>query len=165
LYFVGMNSTITDHDHVITIDLGATPAVVYAAISTPAGIRHWWTSGAEGDSEEGGTIRVTFREDHWTELLLEALDPGREVRWRCTAQQEDGFGQPDEWVGTTMSFLLEPAGGDRTRLRFVHHGLRALDCVDMCTGGWNFYVGQSLRRLVETGQGLPDTPRGERADA
>jgi uncharacterized protein YndB with AHSA1/START domain len=148
--------------HIITLTLDAPSDTVYDAIATPGGLRRWWTAGADGAEEVGGVIRITFREDHWTEMRIAALDPGREVRWDCVAQHEPGFERPDEWVGTSVSFRLDPVTPETTRLRFAHVGLPALDCFALCRRGWDFYVGESLRELIESGTGRPDTRAEER---
>lgn len=58
-------------------------------------------------------------------------------------------------VGTRISFELTEQG-PATRLMFVHHGLTdALDCHEICAGGWDFFLRVSLRRLLETGRGAP----------
>jgi uncharacterized protein YndB with AHSA1/START domain len=149
-------------DHTLTVALAAAPADVYDAIASPAGLRGWWTAGADGSDEVNGVFRLTFRPDHWTEMRIDRLDPGRTVGWTCVAQHEPGFTPTDEWVGTTISFTLEPTPTG-TVLRFAHHGLRRLECHQLCQRGWDFYVGHSLKALLETGTGTPDTRSEHRA--
>ena len=68
--------------------------------------------------------------------------------------------EPD-WVGTHPTFTVTTVDGDTTELEFRHVGLTdELDCIDMCTSGWNHYLA-SLRDYVETGFG---SPRGSDAD-
>lgn len=150
-------------DHTLELTLSAAPDLVFSALATPAGLRRWWTKGAEGSSEVGGRLRLSFGEDHWTEMRIDELDPAREVRWSCVAQHESGFARPDEWVGSSMTFRLEPAPDGGTTLHFAHHGLPALKCYELCRRGWDFYVGQSLRALVEDGKGSPDLRSDARA--
>jgi uncharacterized protein YndB with AHSA1/START domain len=150
-------------DHTLTLTLDATPDDVYAAIASPDGLRRWWTAGAAGSAEVDGTFRLTFRPDHWTEMRIDSLQPGREVRWSCVGQHEPGFTPTDEWVGTTVTFQLDPTPNG-TQLHFAHHGLARLECHELCQRGWDFYVGHSLKALVETGRGAPDT-RSENREA
>lgn len=150
------------NDHTLTLSLRAAPETIYEAVASPAGLRRWWAAGAHGSDQVGGIIHIAFREDHWLDMRIEQLEPGREVRWNCVAQHEPGFEKLDEWVGTSVSFRLEPAGNDTTTLHFAHHGLADLACFDGCRRGWGFYVGQSLRSLVETGTGRPDTRSEDR---
>ena len=78
------------------------------------------------------------------------------VRWtviECTFE-------PD-WVGTRPTFTITPVEGGTSELEFRHRGLtNELECIEMCTRGWNHYLG-SLRDYAETGQG---SPRGSEAD-
>ena len=152
-------------DHILTLTLNAAPDAVYSQIATADGLRRWWSAGAQGSDAVDGIIRITFREDHWTEMRIDKLDADREVRWSCVAQHEPGFERSDEWVGTTVRFRLEPTPNGDTTLHFAHHGLVTLDCFETCRRGWDFYVGQSLRALVETGEGKPDTPSRARTNS
>jgi len=57
--------------------------------------------------------------------------------------------------------VITAVDDDVSELQFRHHGLTAeLDCIEMCTRGWDHYI-ESLRRYVEVGQG---NPRGSDAD-
>ncbi len=66
-----------------------------------------------------------------------------------------------DWEGTRPTFTIASRDGDATELHFRHHGLSAeLDCIEMCTNGWNHYL-ESLRQYVEVGHGMP---KGSDAD-
>ena len=149
-------------DHTLSLTLAAASDVVYAAIASPEGLRRWWTAGAEGSDQLHGVFRLTFSPGHWTAMRIDMLEPGREVRWSCVGQHEPGFTPTDEWVSTTVSFCLEPTPRGDTVLHFAHHGLAELECNGLCRRGWNFYIGHSLKALVETGHGTPDTRSADR---
>jgi uncharacterized protein YndB with AHSA1/START domain len=143
----------------IEIELAAPPPQVYAAIATEKGVTSWWTDGSFAE-EVGGVGRLTFGSG-WTALRVEKLVPEREVEWVCVAQDIGGFDPTDEWVGTRITFRLEPLdGGARTRLLFTHHGLAGLGCEELCNRGWDHYIRLSLRSLVETGQGAAGAGAG-----
>lgn len=66
-----------------------------------------------------------------------------------------------DWVGTHPSFTIVPIDDVSCDLQFRHYGLHSqLECIDMCTNGWNHFL-LSLRRYVETGEGMP---RGSNED-
>ena len=141
--------------------LDATPAAVYAALTTPAGLRGWWSEDSDIADAVGGTHTFRFG-PHRKELSIERLVPGQEVRWRCTGAHiaVARLPRPDEWVGTEIVFRLAPAGIARTDLDFDHIGLEpTLGCYDMCEAGWDHFL-ESLRRLLETGRGTPHVPEG-----
>lgn len=136
--------------------LAATPATVYQALTTPEGLRGWWTQTCDVATTPGGKTTFRFGEHHKV-MRNDSLLPDREVRWHCVEARinVDAFSRKDEWVGTDIVFRLTPEPRGRTLLRFEHIGLTpALECFAVCECGWNFYLG-SLQSLVETGQGTP----------
>ncbi|HTP73705.1 MAG TPA: SRPBCC domain-containing protein [Burkholderiaceae bacterium] len=142
------------YQHSLRIE--ATPAAVYAALTTPAGLRGWWTQDCDVAGEVGGTHRFRFECAH-KDMRVEHLDPGREVQWLCTAAHigAGGISRPDEWVGTRLAFRLAADGATHTRLDFEHVGLvPTLECYELCRGGWQHYL-RSLQQWSETGHGTP----------
>jgi hypothetical protein len=64
--------------------------------------------------------------------------------------------QKDEWNDTKIVFEIVEQGG-MTTLTFTQEGLTpTLECYGGCSGAWGFYVGESLRNLINTGKGSPD---------
>lgn len=136
--------------------LDASPAKVYAALTTPEGLRGWWTQDCDIATEVGGTSEFRFQHIR-KQLQIEHLEPGREVRWLSTDERTDTgeLGHDGEWIGTHIVFRLTPEGAARTRLDFEHQGLvPQLHCYSQCSGGWQFFM-ESLRKYVETGSGTP----------
>lgn len=90
-------------------------------------------------------VRVEFRRGF-------RLDgPGRRVR----ATSEGG------WIDTEIRFEISPREGG-SEPRFTHVGLHPdSECCDVCSGAWNFFVGDSLRALLSEGAGAPITPADE----
>lgn len=135
------------------------PAAVYAALTTPDGLRGWWTQDCDVAAEVGGTIHLRFGHTH-KDMRIERLDPGREVRWQCTGAHiaVAQISRKDEWVGTRIAFHLAPEGKGRTRMEFEHVGLvPAFECYSLCSDGWRYFLG-SLQQFVETGRGSPYEP-------
>jgi uncharacterized protein YndB with AHSA1/START domain len=139
--------------------LSASPDTVYRALSTQDGLRSWWTETC--DIVEAVDGLASFRFGQKSKIMrVERLDPQREVRWVCVG----GVTRHDEWIGTKIVFRLS-ADGDRTRLDFEHIGLvPALECFEVCERGWNHFM-DSLKNLVETGQGHPFVPADALASA
>jgi len=134
----------------------ANPAMVYAALTTPRGLRGWWTQDCDITAEVGGTIHFRFGRTH-KEMRIERLEPNREVRWLCTGAHIDvnHLTHKDEWVSTQIVFRLTPDGNGHTRLVFEHLGLvPAFECYDLCSDGWRYFL-NSLQQFVETGHGTP----------
>lgn len=141
--------------------LHATPSAVYAALTTPEGLRSWWTQDCDADTEAGGTIRLRFGRTH-KEMRIVRLEPGREVRWLCVGAHiaATRLTRKDEWVGTQIVFRLAAQDDTHTRLEFEHTGLLpSLECYDICCDGWRHFLA-SLQAHVETGHGTPHVPQG-----
>jgi len=53
---------------------------------------------------------------------------------------------------------LEDSANDTAgRVRMTHEGLKPqVECYESCEKGWNFFVTDSLLKLMTTGAGLPD---------
>jgi uncharacterized protein YndB with AHSA1/START domain len=136
--------------------LGAPPAAVYQALTTPQGLRGWWTQTCDIATTVGGQSTFHFNQTRKV-MQIERLQPDSEVRWLCVQAHIDAsrLQHKDEWVGTHIVFKLSPQDGGSTRLDFEHIGLNpALECFDICRDGWDQFLG-SLQSLVETGRGKP----------
>ena len=139
----------------LELALAAAPAAVYAALTTHTGLSGWWSKDCEVGTAVGATSTFRFGATSKT-MAIEALEPEREVRWRCIACDinHPQIMQKDGWLGTVLTFRLE-AQGNGTLLRFTHLGLTPeVECYGLCSAGWRHCLG-SLRRYVESGAGAP----------
>ncbi|HEX2101750.1 MAG TPA: SRPBCC domain-containing protein [Candidatus Synoicihabitans sp.] len=139
-------------DIIHRIGIKASPAEVYAAVSTVEGIASWWTEETSGESGPEGSIQVRFRNPagkqigHMT-FSLSKRDPAQAVHWRFAAG-------PAEWVGTDATFDLS-RDGDTTIVLFGHRNWReASEFTAHCSMKWATFL-LSLRQLLETGKGRP----------
>jgi uncharacterized protein YndB with AHSA1/START domain len=142
-----------------SLAIAASPAAVYAALSTIDGLRGWWSQDCDGSTAVGDTIHFRFG-TCYKDMRVQRLEPGREVRWHCTRAhvEADSVTRPDEWVGTEPVFRISDAGQGRTQLAFEHVGLLpSLSCYGVCSQGWQHFLG-SLQQYLETGTGAPYIP-------
>ena len=78
------------------------------------------------------------------------LSPPKRVVWATVEE-------PDEWVGTTVSFDIEQ-DGDFTIILFEHRGWKEpSEFMHHCSTKWATFL-MSLKELLETGTGAP-SPR------
>jgi uncharacterized protein YndB with AHSA1/START domain len=144
-----------NRDFTLTLLVDRTPEEVFAAVTN---VRGWWSKGLTGPSAQVGD-EFTYRHEDLhrsTHRVTEAI-PGEKVVWRTVDADIRHANDPAEWVGTEVCFEIARKG-DATELRFTHVGLVPdLDCYEACSRGWSFYVGDSLRRLITTGKGKPDS--------
>ena len=136
-------------DYQRAMDVAAPPGAAFGALTTTEGLAAWWAP-VTGSGLAGGELRFTMNAPG--PLVVRVEEAGRPglVRWVVTACDF----LPD-WVGTRPVFTVTPGAGGGCRVAFRHHGLTAdLECIEMCTQGWNHYLG-SLRAYLETGTGHP----------
>lgn len=128
--------------------IAATPAAVYANLTTREGLADWWTREVTAEPVVGSLATFRFNERGAVfRMRVERLEADREVAWICEA------GHP-EWVGTRLRFRLAPAEGG-TRLDFEHTDWKRDDGIlPLCRYDWDGYL-HSLKLLSETGRGTP----------
>jgi hypothetical protein len=119
-------------------------------------VSEWWTKNVTGHSARLGdifTVRFgeTFVDFEISELLLD-----KKVVWKVTDCNLHFIQDKKEWKGTSVVWEILP-GREKTIVRMTHRGLvPGIDCYDNCIAGWNFYVGDSLLKLLLQDKGLPD---------
>ena len=132
--------------HLVTIQ--APPERVYQALTTAEGIRNWWMRDADLDPRVGGTCEVRWAPGLPIRLGIEALDPPARVSWKTLSSFRP------EWLGTTLTFDLEPRESG-TALLLAHRGFQVADAIfARTTTGWGYYL-VSLKQYLETGEGAP----------
>jgi uncharacterized protein YndB with AHSA1/START domain len=154
---------LDSEDLVLSFGVDRTPEQVFDAITD---VRGWWGRGVEGDSrKEGDEFVYRHGEVHYSRHRLSEVVPGKKIVWLTTDSRLNFVASSDEWTGTTISFdIIDGEGGGasvgdqgKTTVRFTHAGLTpVLECYGGCSGAWAFYIGESLRKLIETGEGTPD---------
>ena len=141
-------------DYQKTIHVNAGPEALFDALTTLPGLAAWWTR-ATGSGETGGELRFFFDPPEPCVMRVDEASRPTTVRWTVT-----GCDFLPDWVGTRPTFTITAADGG-AELQFRHHGLtEELDCIDMCTRGWDHFLG-SLRQYAEVGRGMP---RGSTAE-
>ncbi len=131
-----------------------TPAEVFAAVTN---VRGWWSEGLQGHSAKPGDV-FTYQHGsvHRSKHRMAKVEPGKLITWDTLDADLSHAKNPREWIGTEVRFEISRIG-EQTQLRFIHVGLvPELGCFESCSKGWGYYVGVSLKQLIETGRGRPD---------
>jgi uncharacterized protein YndB with AHSA1/START domain len=130
------------------IPIKAAPEKVYAAITTPTGLRGWWTADTKADEKAGGKAEFGFDKRGMVfRMTIDKLEPGKSVVWRC-------YGDHPEWDGTTLTWNIAQEG-DVTVLRFNHSGWKAVtDFYASCNSTW----GELMFRLKNYAEGRKPGP-------
>jgi uncharacterized protein YndB with AHSA1/START domain len=136
-------------DYQATIQVKASPAALFDALTTASGLAAWWNP-ATGSGEAGGELRFIMNAPEPLVIHVDEATKPTSVRWTVV----DCPFLPD-WVGTRPTFTITSVDAATCELHFHHHGLhRELECIDMCTRSWDHYM-TSLRDYVEAGRGSP----------
>src|SRR5205823_1656408 len=120
---------------------------IYNALTKQEGLAGWWTPDTTAVPEVGTVATFAFGSNYLNEMKIEKLSPYSIVKWRCIKAHE-------EWVGTTISFELEPHQKGAV-LYFYHDGWKQETAAFGSTSyDWALFL-RSLKLLCETGKGLP----------
>lgn len=138
-------------DFVHEVEVAAEAATIYEAITTRQGEAAFWVANNTLEPQVGSIAEFRFKEAPVPlRMRVEALEPGRRVKWTCVS----GF---PGWQGTTVTWTLNPgAHGTGTKLEFRMGNLTAYP--EEAVGSVNYTWGQIVARLksyAETGKPQP----------
>jgi uncharacterized protein YndB with AHSA1/START domain len=130
------------------IPIEASPDKIYAALTTQAGLRSWWTADTKAEEKVGGSAEFGFDKRAIVfRMKIEKLEPGRSVVWSC-------HGDLPEWNGTTLTWDLEK-NHSGTTVRFTHAGWNAVtEMFAICNSSW----GELMYRLKNYVEGKNPGP-------
>ena len=130
------------------------PTEVFDAI---ANVRGWWSGNIEGVTDLlGAQFTYRYRDIHYSKQEITEFVPAQRVTWQIVDSSLNFTSDPNEWTGTEIEFEISDRNG-QTEVRFTHKGLvPALKCFKDCSDAWSYYVNDSLRPLITSGQGLPN---------
>jgi uncharacterized protein YndB with AHSA1/START domain len=143
----------SDFTSSFTVD--RTPEEVFSAIND---VRGWWSGNIEGNTEAlGSEFTYRYEDVHYTKQKISEFLPNSRVVWHIEEAFLNFTAEPDEWVGTDITFEITPKGAE-TELQFTHRGLvPEFECFEACSSAWGFYVTKSLKSLITTGRGEPNS--------
>src|SRR5476649_1846099 len=142
-----------EQNYTTTISVKQTPKEVFDAINN---VRGWWSEEIEGRTDKlGAEFGFHYKDFHRSTHKITEMVPGKKVVWHVPDARINFVKDKAEWNGTDIVFEITRKG-DKTELRFTHVGLvPAIECYGNCSGAWAFYINDSLRSLITTGEGQP----------
>ncbi|GAO43541.1 SRPBCC family protein [Flavihumibacter petaseus] len=140
-------------DFTIAIIVDQDPEAVYHAINN---VRGWWSEEITGDTDrKNGVFDYHYKDLHTCRIKVTELVPGSIVAWKVLDNQFKFTQSKTEWIGNPIVFEITDVGG-QTRLQFTHVGLvPGIECYEICRDAWTNYITESLKTLIETGEGDP----------
>jgi hypothetical protein len=118
-------------------------------------VNKWWAKKVKGKSEKlNDQFRVDFGET-FVDFDISQLIPDKKVAWLVTDCNLHWIDNKKEWNGMEVVFDISKKG-NATKIDFTHLGLvPSCECYDNCKEGWTEHVGESLKKLIEEGKGMP----------
>lgn len=146
---------MTNQSFTTVILVDQSPQAAFDAINRP---REWWGKDIDGRTDRlGEEWTYRYKDMHVSKHRTSELAPGKRVVWDVVDGQMSFLQDKSEWTGTKLVFDIARKD-DKTEIRFTHARLvPAAECFDICSNAWSGLIGDSLKGLIETGQGLPDT--------
>lgn len=147
---------MSEHSFATGFTVSRTPQEAFDAITN---VRGWWSEEIDGDTAQvGDEFKYRFKDTmHRCTIRVTEAVAGRKVSWLVVENYFDFTEDKTEWTNTSLIFDISEKDG-QTEVRFTHDGLvEAYECFEVCSGSWGFYINSSLRNLIETGAGQPNS--------
>jgi hypothetical protein len=146
---------MTPQDFTTTILTDQTPEEVYNAINN---VRGWWSEEIDGSTDRlNAEFNYHFEDIHRSKIKITELIPGKKVAWLVLDNYFKFTKDKTEWKDTKIIFDIYEKDG-KTQVRFTHAGLvPEYECYNVCKNAWTTYIQKSLRNLITTGKGQPNS--------
>ncbi|MCE7992954.1 MAG: hypothetical protein HEP71_13280 [Roseivirga sp.] len=152
-----MNTETQTKDYQKSVIIKANQIGVFKAVTER--IDEWWGEVDIQPDADDVKFRVSFGEAFWRFRVAD-FELNKRVSWECieSNQVHAGLrGIREEWLGTKLHWELIGNSDDQTKLSFTHEGLVPdFNCYEVCSDAWGFFIGNSLKALVESGTGQPE---------
>ena len=127
-----------------------------AAQNAISKVPEWWTAGYTGNSEKPNDVfTVTFGETFVTFKGTEVV-PNKRIVWKVTDSYLHFQNDKKEWNDTEIIWEIT-SNDNSTVITMTHAGLvPEVECYENCREGWNFYIRESLFKLLTEHKGLAD---------
>ena len=132
-----------------------TPHEAFNAITN---VRGWWSEEIEGQTAKlNDEFSYHYEDVHYCQVRLIEVIPDQKVVWLIKYNYFKFTKDRSEWTGTTVSFDITQKD-HKTQIRMTHHGLvPEYECYDICSNAWTHYIQDSLKDLITTGKGKPNS--------
>jgi Activator of Hsp90 ATPase homolog 1-like protein len=140
-----------DYHKTITADIPADEA--FAKIGC---VSDWWTKGFSGQARKpGDTFSVRFGETYVDFEITEVV-PNKKIVWQVTDCNLHRLKGKKAWNDTKVEWEVS-SQSKTTKVSMTHVGLvPGIEGYEFFKEGWNFYVGESLLKILNENKGLPD---------
>lgn len=142
-------------DFTTTIHVEKSPKQAFDAIKN---VRGWWSENIDGDTNKlNAEFLYHYKDVHICKLKIVELIPNKKIVWQVLNNHFNFTKDKSEWVNTKIIFELSEQDAG-TQVRFTHEGLiPSYECYEVCNDAWTSYIQGSLKNLILTGKGKPNT--------
>jgi len=147
-----------NQDFTTTILVDKSPEEAFKAITN---VRGWWSEEIEGGTSKlHDEFSYHYQDIHRCTMKLIEVVPSKKVVWLVLDNHFNFIKDRNEWKGNKIIFEISPQD-KKTLIRFTQEGLvPAYECYGVCRDAWTNYIGNSLRSLITTGKGQPNSKEG-----
>jgi hypothetical protein len=142
-------------DFTTTVVVDQTAEEVFNAIRN---VRGWWSQEIQGSTQDlNDEFIYRYKDAHSSKMKLVEVVPSKRIVWLVMDNYFNFTKDKSEWKGNRIVFDISEKGGKR-HLKFTQEGLvPSYECYDICRQAWGNYVNTSLRSLITTGKGAPNS--------
>ena len=142
-------------DFVSTLLVKQTPEQTFKAIKN---ISKWWSEAIEGNTDKvNDEFIYHYKDVHYCKMKLVEMVPNQKLVWLVLDNYFKFTKDKSEWIGTQLVFNISQKD-DQTEMKFTHEGLvPQYECYEICREAWTNYIQNSLRSLITTGEGQPNS--------
>lgn len=146
-------------DFTTSIVVEQSPAEVFKAVND---VRGWWSEEIEGGTEKiNDEFTYHYKDVHSCKMRLIEVVPNKKVVWLVLDNYFKFTNDKTEWIGNKIVFEISEKD-NMTQLQFTQLGLvPQYECYDICRDAWSNYIKSSLRNLITTGKGQPNTKEND----
>ena len=146
-------------DFTTSIVVEQSPAEVFNAVNN---VRGWWSEEIEGGTEKlNDEFTYHYKDVHSCKMRLIEVVPNKKVVWLVLDNYFKFTNDKTEWIGNKIVFEITEKD-NMTQLQFTQFGLvPQYECYDICRDAWSNYIKSSLRNLITTGNGQPNTKEND----
>ncbi len=146
---------MTKSDFTTTLLVDQSPKEVFNAINN---VRGWWSEEIEGSTEKlNDEFSYHYEDIHRCQMKLIEVIPGKKVVWLVMDNYFKFTKDKSEWKGNKIIFEITEKD-NKTQLQFTQLGLvPEYECYGICRDAWSNYIQNSLRSLITTGKGQPNS--------
>ncbi len=121
-------------------------------------VRGWWSENIDGNTDKlDAEFLYHYKAVHICKMKIIEFVPEKKVVWLVLENQFNFTTDQSEWKGNKIDFEISEKD-NQTQIIFTQMGLTAdYECYNVCQDAWTSYIQGSLKDLITTGKGKPNT--------